>query len=864
MGGVCCTTQLLTMTKARPYSLLICALIAAATSSTLNATDLVNTDVPVAMNTPGQTYIFNSGYAGILGGGSDSSVAASYNPDAAFRGDPVIGNTLGGSTLRIEDRAQITFRMKDTTTDGLGTTKWYRMYVGYAGSSDGNSLLVSGLGTKLTATDISMFSVGGYGSDNLFSVSGGATANMGRIAASYFAGASNNIIRVSGTAVSADDPATVVRSTINTTMPTLLGYFGSSARLEVTDGAQFLGGNRVYIGFRGSANDPLSSGTGGGNSALVSGAGSLLSAYGSAGFVSVGNAGDGNSLLVEKGGKVSSVGAYIGTGGGVNDGVQTGGSNTATITGAGSIWEITNYYDTETGKVSAGDFFVGKAGSGNKLKIQNGGSVFNPNNMHISGDGSLSDGKAVITTQNNTVTVSGANSTLENQGDVNVGSLLLNTGTESVPAAYSTGTLTILDEGLVMVGSVVSENAVLNIAQGSSVQINGGFLALFGDLSLTDSYLYSLIGEEKFSIFTEAGTWITATASDFTITYVEEGEDSGGATEGLYAGLGGYTIITAAYVVPEPGVVVLLVVGLIFLAVLLRRKPKKPVKKACCCSPGQPRKPDHSIQGFTMIEVLISVGVVVVLASLVVGASGPMLQRVASLQSVSNLRQFGLAYARFAAENDGKIPPTTCNLKDPSDFGTTAYGKSWDYWLLPYLGYEAGAGIGNLTESNTPKGPAVERLFLHGADKNTSTKIGSRRTYASNVYNAPIVQLIQGNPMRWMRTSYLQTLSQRILLTEFPYTSARIGRSSYAGVTPGLQISLTAGKPDLNPGGKFNYLFVDGHVETLALEDTYTAEDDYQAEPGGPKPPPGRGKLNLWANPNGAGCPCGCGGTGGV
>ncbi len=46
------------------------------------------------------------------------------------------------------------------------------------------------------------------------------------------------------------------------------------------------------------------------------------------------------------------------------------------------------------------------------------------------------------------------------------------------------------------------------------------------------------------------------------------------------------------------------------------------------------------------------------------------------------------------------------------------------YWLLPYLGYEVGAGIGNLTESNTPKGPRVERLFLHGADKNTSTKTG--------------------------------------------------------------------------------------------------------------------------------------------
>ncbi|GAT33971.1 prepilin-type N-terminal cleavage/methylation domain-containing protein [Terrimicrobium sacchariphilum] len=856
------------MTKARPFTLLCCALLSAAALPTLNAADIVNTDIPLTMDTEGQTYVFNDGYVVMFGGDNteliDSKPNANYNPDPALRGDPVIGKTNGGVTLRITDGSQVTLGFLNKSGDGLGgSSGWRRMYIGSAPSSAENSLLVSGQSTVLNATNISMLSVGGHGSNNLFAVTDGALASMGRIAASYFAGSTNNVVRVSGTVVSKSDPNKIVRSTIQTTSPTLLGYYGSGARLEVTDGGQFLGGNRVYIGFRGSLNDPNSAGTGGGHSALVSGEGSLLSAYGDAGFVSVGNAGDNNSLRIENGGKVSSVGAYIGTGGGVNDGLQTGGQNTATITGAGSIWEITNYYNTETGEVSAGDFFVGKAGSGNKLEILNGGTVFNPNNMHIGGNGSLSDGKTVIATHDNSVWVSGANSILENQGDVNVGSLLLGTGTESVPGVYSTSTLSVMDKSLVMVGSVVSESAVLNIAQGSSVQINGGFLALYGDLSLSDSYLYSLISEEKFSIFTEEGNWITATAADFTITYIEEGEDSGSSTGGLYSSLGGYTIVASTYVVPEPGVVALLTLGLVLIVVRLWRKPKKETVLSCCCLKPTSR-PSLLDRGFSMVEVLISMGIVVVLTSLVLGASGPMMQRVASLQSVSNLRQFGLAYARFAAENDGKIPPTVCNLKDPSDFGTTAYGKSWDYWLLPYLGYEVGAGIGNLTESNTPKGPAVEKLFLHGADKNTSSKTGSRRTYASNVYNAPIAQTIQGKPMSWMRTSYLQTLSQRILLTEFPYTSARIGRSSFAGVTPGLQISLTAGKPDLNAGGKFNYLFGDGHVETLALEDTYTAEDDYKAEPGGPKPPQGRGKMNLWANPNGAGCPCGCGGTGGV
>ncbi len=89
-------------------------------------------------------------------------------------------------------------------------------------------------------------------------------------------------------------------------------------------------------------------------------------------------------------------------------------------------------------------------------------------------------------------------------------------------------------------------------------------------------------------------------------------------------------------------------------------------------SGGKPLQP-----GFTMIEVLISLGVIVVLASLVVGASRPMLQRVASLQSVSNLRQFGLAYARFASENDGKIP------RQPAISRTL---RLWDHGLWKIVG----------------------------------------------------------------------------------------------------------------------------------------------------------------------------------
>lgn len=59
-----------------------------------------------------------------------------------------------------------------------------------------------------------------------------------------------------------------------------------------------------------------------------------------------------------------------------------------------------------------------------------------------------------------------------------------------------------------------------------------------------------------------------------------------------------------------------------------------------------------------------------------------------------------------------------------------------------------------------------------------------------------------------------------LLLTERPgFSDNHVLNTAYSNVTFPKREMLSEQK-DLNPGGKFNFLFADGHVEALLIEDT--------------------------------------------
>jgi T5SS/PEP-CTERM-associated repeat protein len=180
-----------------------------------------------------------------------------------------------------------------------------------------------------------------------------------------------------------------------------IGNAGPFNQLVVSNGAVAACGGSFSVGNSGASNQLmlLSGGViannngrlgvfnlSDGNLAVVSGAGSLWT---NRGEVDVGQGGSFNQLFVTNGGKIASVGAYIGANAAQSG---SGNGNVVILTGAGSAWTNTDH------------FGLGNLGSFNQLVITNGAVMRN----------TRSGGNLFIATQpgssSNTLVVSGTNS----------------------------------------------------------------------------------------------------------------------------------------------------------------------------------------------------------------------------------------------------------------------------------------------------------------------------------------------------------------------------------------------------------------------------------------------------------------------
>jgi prepilin-type N-terminal cleavage/methylation domain-containing protein/prepilin-type processing-associated H-X9-DG protein len=245
-------------------------------------------------------------------------------------------------------------------------------------------------------------------------------------------------------------------------------------------------------------------------------------------------------------------------------------------------------------------------------------------------------------------------------------------------------------------------------------------------------------------------------------------------------------------------------------------------------------------RGFTLVELLTVLAILLILAAILFSGLGFIRRRAATAQSISNLRQLGTAMLGYQADHKGHIPPMTDWTWWFQNQGITG-GKSWDYYLLNYL---------NIPEANTsgaaiPIPASYESLFMHPSDEAGADAQGRcRRTY-SMAYCPPlgIFPGVQpdGQVRGWggplVQVSYP---SRVIMLTERPgHTGNVAGEGGYADVvTPYDQIqgqfegSGSSQVSTLNAGGKFNYIFWDGHVQTLTPLETTGKTQNLQS-PGG-------------------------------
>lgn len=207
----------------------------------------------------------------------------------------------------------------------------------------------------------------------------------------------------------------------------------------------------------------------------------------------------------------------------------------------------------------------------------------------------------------------------------------------------------------------------------------------------------------------------------------------------------------------------------------------KPTKQRGAVCPGR--------KGWTLIELLVAIGIVLLLASLGFPAAKRVLDNAKFTKCSSNLRQWGLGYQSYMNDHDGYFP-------QQAEVGTNA-DTQWQEQIAPYL-----VGF------STATGKRFTMRLRYGcpSDKNRTVDIA----YGGNTYLRP-TQYAKAPPKL---ISLNQKLANFALMAE-NYTGEFWDTHAWNGST-GLDYTRhTVGSKSVA-----NFLFADMHVEALSYDDT--------------------------------------------
>ncbi len=195
---------------------------------------------------------------------------------------------------------------------------------------------------------------------------------------------------------------------------------------------------------------------------------------------------------------------------------------------------------------------------------------------------------------------------------------------------------------------------------------------------------------------------------------------------------------------------------------------------------------------FTLIELLVVIAIISILAALLTPALKNARDTAKGIGCMSNLRQIGLAIGLYANDNDGNYPP------DQS-------GLIWPYRINTYLG-------GKDTSSGSFAKIAVWWCPF-------AKNLGSgARHYGYNWY-------VYDPTGQWlMKQGAPPNPSKYVLIGEM---------NRNGGTMEGMAWSTMTYEPDVlaqdrisHAKGRANYLFADGHVETLVGDQRVTNWND--------------------------------------
>jgi prepilin-type processing-associated H-X9-DG protein/prepilin-type N-terminal cleavage/methylation domain-containing protein len=218
--------------------------------------------------------------------------------------------------------------------------------------------------------------------------------------------------------------------------------------------------------------------------------------------------------------------------------------------------------------------------------------------------------------------------------------------------------------------------------------------------------------------------------------------------------------------------------------------------KSCSCDPSRRR-------GFTLVELLIAVAVIIMLGGVATAAIRSAMRKADAVKCASTLKSLGTATILYTQDHQGQFPRSFHSAGAHRQPG-------WAISIAPYL------GISEVQiEDDWPD--VFNSYYRSPVDRSTDPFVYS---YALNVHFElhPDGDDYAGSPATWRRLSQISNPEAVILMGQ--PKPVRFGDHLMCHQWSGIQAAKNALNHTIHDG-KANYLFLDGHVGMLRVEETF-------------------------------------------